>query len=377
MDQVKKVGEFLWTYRFWFALGLVLLLAFATYPSGSQALMARTKARISQLNSVYSNVERYRSGATFPNRDWVEAAGKKKETVVEVVGNVWEEIYRDQEKLMTWPEDVADRFFGKPFGSDLTDKELRNTMLVRYRRAFPEYVLDTYDMIEPLELTAEGKIKGRVDCDIGLIGRAVWTRTPTSLEAWLAQEELWVQRAIFKAIAQCNQGYEGWSKAPVRKLNAIALGEKALDSQARQAQTQLQSYGDPGGPAGGGGGQNLDPARYLEKTPQYRTLPVFVSLMVDQMQIPRVLAILSGADFGFTIHQVNILTPVGFDVPQVFQETGSLGERGGPNDPIYNSFQVDIWGRMRIYEMPPKLKAEYEEKEKAAEAKAAEAKKAA
>lgn len=387
MDQLKKVGEFIWQYRFWFSLGLVLIFAGVTYPSGSQMLFIRAAQRKNQLDSAYDSVARFQNGREYPNQEWVKAATAKKSEVKGAVESAWERIYKEQEKLMTWPADVSAKFAGRPFGSELTDKENRNTFLVKYRRAFPDYVLDVYSQLKPIEKDEEtDKIKGVVDADVDVIHRAVWTRTPVSLEAWLAQEELWVQAAIFRAIAKANEGAESWSKAPIHRLNAIVVGSGALDPKSKAANVQLVAYqgarpaaapGAGSAAGSGGGSQGIDPVRYIEKTNEYRVMPVFVSLMADQMQIPRVLATLSAADFSFTISHVNLSVPQKFEVPKTLRDAGLSGDRGGKNDPIYNSFQVDLWGQARIYEMPPALKAEWDKKGAAPAGSAAPATKGA
>src|SRR5690606_2901964 len=123
----------------------------------------------------------------------------------------------------------------------------------------------------------------------------------------------------------------------------------------------------------------------------YRILPVSVTLLVDQMAIPRILTELSNANFDFVITQVNISVPekavelpfqlrdmsapsstAGAAKPEEEKESEeeSEAEKEGEvvaedieketrEDAIFNTMKLDVYGRMRIYEMPPAMVEEF------------------
>lgn len=370
MDQLKQVGQFIWKHRFWFSLGLALLLALYTYPSGAQRLVVAANQRRQQLDNVYNGIKSFVGGSEHPNQDAIDAAKAKEDELAKSIDSVWEKIYADQLKLMTWPSEVADLFSNRPFGSDLSDRE--NRFLIVYQRAFPAQLEEIFYELDPLEPTDEGNVVGVIEAYKSVLHAATWTKTPLSVEAWQAQEELWIQRAIVKAIRKANDGAQNWREAAVRRLMAIGIGPEGLDaSTVSSASPLLDRFGQPAGGGGEGDGgsassstsQGINPYRYVFAGEHYRVVPVYVSMLVDQARIPHVLGILSAADFSFTIHQVNItLPPEGEVVPPVLTQTGALGRMSARDNAIFGTMQVEVWGRMRVYEMPTRLKQEYEAK---------------
>lgn len=387
MDQLKTAMAFVVKHRFWFSMGLVAILAFCTYPTGARALMVKANQRKTALDGVYKDVDGYKSKVA-PNTKWVEAADAKQKQVSDAVDVEWEKIYRQQEKLMTWPEQVAPIFGGRAFGAELTDN--RSEHLIAYRFAFADQIDEIYYMLNPIMISDDGdKVYGIVDSSKAVIQSAIFDRNPNSIEAWLAQEELWIERAIIKAVAEANKGANSWKDAAVRRLVAIGIGNGGLDSktassnptlvsgspEAAAAPNPMSGFGQMGGSrrgfgamTGKRGNQNIDPVRYLDKNERYRIVPVGVSMLVDQMKIPQVLAALANADFYFTIRQVSAGLPDGkVEEPRILREFGQVGESSARDNAVINTMQVDVWGVMRIYEMPPSMKEKREAEKKAKE----------
>lgn len=379
MDKVKQAGDFVWRYRFWFCLGFALVLALWTYPSGARKLQVAAAVRSKQLDDAYKGVAAFIGGDQHPNPQTIEAVNTEVGKVEQAIGTTWEELYQKQQTLMTWPAEVAELFGKRPFGADLSDQSNRH--LVRYQRAFPEQLDEIFYEVDPIEVDEEdpNKVAGTIEADPSILNSAEWTRTPLSHEAWQAQEELWIQRALLKAIARCNEGAKDWHGAAVRRLLAIGMGAEALDAETAATKPALvDSQGVPAGggaeaqggtaaPAVPGGNQNIVAHRYLSKSEQYRVVPVFVSLLVDQARIPEVLSTLSAADFGFAIHQVDIGQPdEPVRVPRELLERGMIGTGGAREDAVFNTLQVDIWAWMRLYEMPPSLLAKLNPQDNAA-----------
>ncbi|MGL4463070.1 MAG: hypothetical protein ACRC1K_13050 [Planctomycetia bacterium] len=380
MDQVKKIAGILWTNRLWIVVGTVLVLSALTSPLGSSRLMARAEAKKKEIDGSFESIGKFKNGA-HPNGGWTKAVAEKTTVVSELTEKVWREVYLKQEELMTWPdyEGVKQRFTGRPFLADLSDE--RNQFLISYRRGFPQYVADVYYLLNPISVD-QGVPYGVVDSGVEVLSSAVWETTPKSNEAWAAQEELWIQNAVIAAVADLNKGAKDWSEGIVRKIRFIGLGLPGVDSRTRSTSdslTLLPVFGetDPAAAAGmpvmnmptsGASGSfgmkaqfNRVPNvfRYLEKMPQYRTVPLYVSMLVDQREVSKVVAAMNNAAFRFTVLQVNLGLPdTPVTTPLLYQEVRGLGESGVRDDAAFNTIQLDVWGKMRIFEMPPGLKAE-------------------
>ncbi|QDU60604.1 hypothetical protein Pan216_14510 [Planctomycetes bacterium Pan216] len=392
MDKVKIGAQFVWTHRFWFSIGMVALLAIITYPSGSARLLRAAEAQKKKLEGVYKDVSGFKSGV-HPNPKTIAAAGTKNEEITGDVEEMWTKLYNEQQKLMIWPARIQQRFQERPFGADLSEDLGR--YLIIYKDNFIDHVADIWDMLEPLRFNEEGEVIGKVDSPGEVISRAFWSRNPKSMEAWLAQEELWIQLAIVKVIREVNKNATGWKDAAVRELEYVGIGYDGIDSKSAvtKGDIQLQSKlelpenpnsgmpGDEGGMVNYGGrstggkvrgwgarpsnrgNQNIDPERYLEMNEQFRTVPVSVSMLVDQRKIPEILAALANADFHFHINQVSVgvrAEPV--ETPQALLEIRQVGESGVRDDAAFNSVRLQVWGVMRFYEMPPKMKEAYDAK---------------
>lgn len=371
MDQLKQGWDFVWKYRFWFGLGLAVIFASFMYFLGASNLFAKADARKRELEGIYNNVSKFTSGGDHPNPKWTSAAEELEQGLGKVVDSVWVELYKKQEPLFTWPKEVEETFKGRPFGADLTDKS--NTVLITYRRAYDGYLDDEYyRLLNPLEADEDGKPVGVVEAVPEVLWRAVWSRTPSSMEAWYAQETFWVQRAILKAVGEANKNAKDWKEATIRRLSRIVLGDGALDSRTRLANPTLSAFEQAastdntatGANRGGGGnaGLALLANRYLEKNNQFRVIPVFVSMYVDQDRVQNVLALLSQADFGYTISQASVGVPeVKVELPVLIKEAGKIGKAGDRNDAAFNTIELNVWGTMRIYEMPEAPRKKYEE----------------
>ncbi len=66
MDQLKQVGEFIWKWRFWFALGIVVILAGVVQPVGTAKVQAMIQRRKAELDSALSQIQPYTMGDQHP-----------------------------------------------------------------------------------------------------------------------------------------------------------------------------------------------------------------------------------------------------------------------------------------------------------------------
>jgi hypothetical protein len=388
---MRMVGQFLVKQRFWLLLGLACIFAFCI-SSGTNVLKNKIENQKKQLDNSYSAVSQYQNGDKA-NSKWKEAVEEKKGGIKSKYDVAAEQLYLEQEKLMTWPTpQLQQQFGGRPFGAKLDDNQ--NEFLFAYTKAHESqrqraevfwdlYVLDKND---------DGSVIGLVDANLSLIEDSHFPRDPNSLEAWLTQERVWIQRAIVKAIRQINKPTEdqyakskepekGWLYAPVKKVVAIRIGEAAIDQQANVAQKALVEYAaaDASAPAASSEStMNINAKRYLEKTEQYRIVPVSVHMVVDQEKVTPILGILSNADFHFVVREVRQShTEQRLELPVKLKDKGIVTGGRSATNPLYNWVNLDVYGIMRFYEMPASLKEKREQKLKDGGAPADAAKTAA
>jgi hypothetical protein len=200
------------------------------------------------------------------------------------------------------------------------------------------------------------------------------------MQCWLAQEQLWIQHALIRSVRAINKpieesfdpaakDYDGakpWILAPIKRMHRIEIGPAALAQPFTSGQVkelvEYQASGDPQQQQGGSGSAsgdipNLIAKRYLEKNEQFRLIPVSIHLLVDQAKIAEVLGGLANTDFNFTILEVRQTYPQEkIKLPILLEKAGvNLPGRGADN-PLYNCMDLDVYGTMRIYEMPAAMK---------------------
>jgi hypothetical protein len=383
MEQLQVALAHLKAHRFWYSLGLACLFAYLV-TGGTKQVVDEADRLEKQLEASYTAVKGYHSGDKA-NAQWKGAVAEKREVLDKDFASSHEKLYLDQEKLMTWPKEVAEAFKGRPFGARLDDNSSRH--IFDYRRACDDYsrVAQVFWDLNVLDKHEDGKLFGVLDVGPNpsavlttTIKFPVWERDPTSMEAWYAQEMLWIQHAVIRSIAAVNrktaETYEGekaWLNAPIKRMYGIEIGERGLDQATASAKKDLIEYPatDPGqAPATPANqqsqGHDVNAKRYIEKTDVYRLVPVSVHLLIDQKAITEVLRGLANTDFKYTILESRINYPSEkVELPVLLKAAGvSLPGRGEEN-PLYNCVDLDVYGTMRIFEIPKSLK---EQREKAA-----------
>jgi len=384
MEQLQVVLAHLKLHRFWYSLGLALVFAYLVTLGAADAQKQAADLE-KQLENSFTQVKSYQSGDRA-NSQWKQAVAEKKEVLDKDFLSSHEKLYLEQEKLMTWPKEVAEVFKGRPFGAPLNDNQSK--YIFDYRRACDDLaqVAQVFWELNVLDKQEDGKLFGIID-----VGRSpsaamtqviqfpTWTRDPNSMEAWYAQEMLWIQRAVIKSISRINRptaeafsAEKGWLNAPIKRMYAIEIGAAGMDQGTLAAKKDLVEYlpPDPAQVAAASGNQAADaqavnPKRYVEKTDAFRIVPVGVHLLIDQTKITDVLAGLANTDFKFTISEVRMTYPQErVDLPPLLKEAGvSMPGRGAEN-PLYNCVDVDVFGTMRLYEMPKALKERREKEAK-------------
>lgn len=391
MEQIQVALAHLKAHRFWYSLGLAVLFAYLM-SGGISEIQQQAQSLEKALEGSFSAVKGYQSGDRA-NAEWKKAVAEKKGVLDKDFLSSHEKLYLEQEKLMTWPKEVADVFKGRPFGAKLDDNQSKH--IFDYRKACDDLgqIAQVFWDLNVLDKQDDGKLFGIID--VGRSPSAVmttviqfptWTRDPTSMEAWYAQEMLWIQRAMIKSISRINRptaeaytAEKGWLYAPIKRMYGIGIGEAGMDQTTIASKKALVEYAQEGAqPAAAAAnqseGQAVNAKRYLEKTDTFRIVPVSVHLLVDQTKITDVLTGLANTEFKFTIGEVRVNHPTErVELPELLKEAGVTMPGRGAENPLYNCVDLDVYGTMRFYELPKALK-ERREKEAKGEAPPADAK---
>src|SRR4051794_36206930 len=112
MEQLQVALAHLKAHRFWYSLGLAVLFAYLITLGASDAY-AQAQTLEKELENSFTAVKGYQSGDRA-NAQWKQAVGEKKEVLDKDFLSSQERLYLEQEKLMTWPKEVAEVFKGRP-----------------------------------------------------------------------------------------------------------------------------------------------------------------------------------------------------------------------------------------------------------------------
>lgn len=370
MEQLKQVGEFIWKWRFWFAISLAVIFGFVVQPVGTARVRAQVQARKQQLDGAYQQIQRY-TGGVHPNPDWETKVKEKQVEADARVAEIQLEIYQKQAEKFVWPKVVADQFKGRPFNWVLDDENGRYLFL--YYRNFDEYFKEIQKVVDPIVVNRDRTVSGKVTLLDSALERPNWNKDPDSQAVWLAQEQIWIQRALLESIAAINANAKNWFDAPIREVQAIRLGAGAIDgkkaTEIGDAKLQMlppvegSTAPPPPPPTGGSESQGNVVERYLELSPDYRLIPVFVSLLVDQRELPEILSGLAATDFGFVVRQISWTRPTQrvqapLDVEEFFNVPPGVSKEAEEN-----TVQLVVLGEMIIYQMPPTERQKWDEEQ--------------
>ncbi|MFZ5831178.1 MAG: hypothetical protein ACOY3P_13895, partial [Planctomycetota bacterium] len=162
-------------------------------------------------------------------------------------------------------------------------------------------------------------------------GRFVWPSRPNTLQVRLAQEDLWVYEALLRVIRSTNSGATDYYNAPVKRLDAMKIGQEAAEAWQTYRTSIIQLpviveegeeyYEDDGGEdessdddsSGDEEGEGVtftsaeqlaisllnnryiddagNPIPYGQPMPyaEFKMMPIMLRLLIDPQKIPRLL----------------------------------------------------------------------------------------
>lgn len=325
MDQVKVILGYLGKYHFWLLCLVVVIASTLGWMMAKGAISKEYETNKSAVTGKFSTLDGILTGDPPPNAEWTEAITTLTKQEQDKVAAAWKTVYDEQQKVLKWPVEAMDADFEKWIAVNKPGTEIPFRWRLLYQnnviqREFPRLIEIAQALPPELEdkptttITGDYKIiwedenQNKIRTALDMLGE-----TPSSQAIWLKQEDLWVYAALLNIIRATNEGSGLTSR--VKILEKMAIGSDAAELFAagmesgkvkRLAETPDAGAGGgfeaPPGPVETempGMGPKPDANRYvgadgkpLPAEPvgeQFKRLPVYMKLVMDQRAITRLL----------------------------------------------------------------------------------------
>lgn len=217
---------------FWIMFGLALIFVLWAWSNASSTLSAAIADGDAKVAKSYQDSKQ--SVDSVPNNSWTSGAAKENEVHHEAYVESARDLWKRQKAARVYPNKISDYLSRLSFGGTIAREE-RGEFAKLYRRYFNE-------QLQTISPFVQGD--GLVEVNYGNItqeNESRWrTKLPTSPEIWNAQEDIWLLRSIYDAIAAVNAGATTIEKATIRSLQQLELRGGDPDAE-------------PGSSGGGGG----------------------------------------------------------------------------------------------------------------------------
>lgn len=191
--------EMLLKYRFWFLLStyaplILALVCFLFF--GVRSAVEKKKKQIKDAETTLKTLPN-----PIRNLKWIDALTERNRRADVKKNEIWEKAWAAQAPLLTWPDGMADSPKGKPWGYKFNEET---------REAFALRLYETQLGEIPQLAQPEGSREDVVQFKGGDWRKIVhvvpsFVVPPEPEELWLAQEDLWLQKGILRAVRQANE----------------------------------------------------------------------------------------------------------------------------------------------------------------------------
>ncbi len=350
MEQLKKA----WVYRFWIVVGIVVIMPIVGFFVDTSSLARNAKDQENKLNTKKTTLASALKGP-HPNEKWAAGVEVLKKALGEQVNVAWVDLYERQAKIMTWPDAVRDVYVqAGPAGDVGTNFKLD------YQKLYRAQIDELFTRVNAVGPGATVEIP---KASIITKFRPSWltaSAPPTVPQAWLAQEDVWLLRAILDVIARANKDSTKINDSPVKRILDIEIGGKAADSKLTSKGSSEQLSAPKMGDAGAAGpAASKADLRYIEGQ-LFQQVPIYLKLTVDQRKLPAILAEFNNSDIPMQVRQVSFAAaseraPLPGAAVSAKRDGGETGERGfarPKDDEYFNMTELDIWARAFLYKPP-------------------------
>jgi len=289
MDQVRVVLNVLWTQRFWVLSLLGTIVGTVCWNLATTDLDGQFKKRKSAINNAFSSVNNIKREMSHPNENVNAGDTKQARAQRDIVIKAWKELYQRQRTEVTkWPASIGEEFVGnmegKKFGDrisaidrgfylDYIEKRFDTLLEIvdakkmsdgrgsgygggmggEYRGGIGE---TTAGSLDPEAMEAEKYLVQWLDQE-NLQKKLSFQSTPTDMQVWVTQEDLWVYETLLGVIAKTNQkrGATIPDNTAVRVIVELQVGAEAAGKLGGSIHIPKNSAGAGGSQYGGGIGE--------------------------------------------------------------------------------------------------------------------------
>jgi hypothetical protein len=363
MDQLKVILKQLQKHHFWLLCLTAMITSLVGWTMARKSLSAAYDQQKSAINAKFSSLEGLKNLPDHPNSSWKQGISDLTEQEKKTVGSTWEKIYNEQKQLLKWPPELGDKFLEfidiSPAEAEIIPK-FRESYQRRIPEEFPKLlkIVDA-DSSEASKPPAAAKPPAgkppAVAAPDAHEPKVLWDsksqqqvkqsleflEMPTSLQLRQTQENLWVYQAILRIIKSVNDADKFTSS--IKLISVINIGKEAAEAfadgmaeghvehLAAAAGGAAGAAAQPAGDAGAAAAKGPDDGRYVDAdgkrlpsaaaaTSQFKRMPIFLRLVVDQRRIPELLVACANSPLPVEVRQLRI-------------NPGREGARGGGNTP--------------------------------------------
>jgi hypothetical protein len=362
MDQVKIIVRFLVTYRFWISVCIAAILSGVAYFLGSGPVKDKTKTATANIEKAEKDVKQF-SLPGLPNAQYKPLVDEKTEVLTQDVNAAWRTLYDRQVPLLTWPENVQDDFrkWGRGWPEGV-DPGIVQLAITAYAHAYPAYIEKLYKICKPYDLEKEEEGVVLAPPAAALLRPAVFPpgKPPDLGKVWSTQERHWTQRTLLEVIAAVNKDAKNWDEAIIKQIlemevgsllaqdqRSIAAADELIEAEPIMAPGEEEMVEEEMPAAGGRGGRGDDEGFmpgggamgasasvfYIDKG-QYKIMPVYLAVLIDQEKIQNLLVELENSPMSVQVMDYEMSRPservIKPDLEAgIFNSFGSMGMRGG------------------------------------------------
>lgn len=222
---------------FWILFGLALILILWAWWSASDQLSAAITEGDAKVQQSYQDSKQ--PVDNVPNAKWTDGAIKQNAVHQVAYSESAQELWKQQLNARVYPKKISKELSAIEYGGTI-EREVRGEFAKLYRRYFNEQL----QTMKPF-LQGEGLVEVNYS-GITQENENRWrTSPPTSPEIWEAQEDIWLLRSIYDAIAEVNAGADNITKSTIRSVQRLELRGGDPDAEAG-ATAASGGFGGPG-----------------------------------------------------------------------------------------------------------------------------------
>lgn len=227
-DAIRPYARAIQKYHFWMLAALAPVVLLPLVLMAQAGITKKIEGQESKIKSSLTAVEAVLRKTPHPNEKWSQHIGARAKEINDETLRVWEQLWKAQEPLRTWPESLGNDFVkaASTLGADGT---LRRSLLERYQNGIRPIVRQLPGRMGADELMSDaasdegmraprGQPLGRGHQEAAasllqwsgedqqqLFNSFDWEEPPSTTQMVMAQEELWMYGVLCDIIQNVNR----------------------------------------------------------------------------------------------------------------------------------------------------------------------------